>query len=309
MVLFTSDRPLNRAENIKAVFEAYDGEKQFIQTDPYRYNPEIDSSKYKLRITDDFPHSSHAKCILIQHGISGGKLVGLDQPRPYFRRENIHLLSYVIATGEDMKMLVAKQSGVPIERVKAFGMPRTDSYFGKQKGDGGTFLAKTKAYLYAPTFRNVKETPLPDIDWEKIDNLLLDSEVLVVKPHMVTKHILKNRYRHIIEVSAGEPSAPYIMDCDVLITDYSSIMFDAYLLDKPVVLFEKEKGYTQTRGMYLKYPDEYSSRYCTDEESLINEIRNANGLQDADIKCREKVASACDGHSTERIISLIKSML
>lgn len=308
MVLFTSDRPLQRAENIKAVFDAYDGEKEFIQTDPYRYNPEVSSEKYSLRVADEFIYSSPGKAIMIGHAICGGKTFGLDQPKPYYRRENARFLTYVISSSEATRDLVATQCCVSINDVLPYGMPRTDAYFGMHKGDGKTALAKKRSYLFAPTWRSKGEGAMPEIDWQRIDSQLLDGELMVVKPHMNSGRLLKREYRHITEVSPDLPSTPYLVDCDVLITDYSSILFDAHILNKPVVLFEKEKGYTETRGMYLKYPEGYASRYATSEEELVEVIRAAYEPREADRICREYTAGACDGHSTERIIRLIREV-
>ena len=106
-----------------------------------------------------------------------------------------------------------------------------------------------------------------------------------------------------------DPSGPYLIDCDVLITDYSTIMLDAHVLKKPVILFEKEPGFVGRRGLWLPYPDGYASRYCTTESGLIQRARVANGQRELDILCRERTAGACDGHSTERVIDLIRSIL
>ena len=309
MVLFTANKPLARAENINAVFSAYDGNKTFVYTNPAIFTPELTSKRYRIRVADEFVTTSPGKCIHIGHGISGGKTYGLDQPRPYYHERYAHLLTYVITTSKDMIPLVAKQCGVPTEKVLPLGMPRTDMYFGTKKGDGKTPYADKRMYLYAPTFRANTETPAPDIDWDYIDSVLTDDEILVVKPHMITRYILKKHYGHIIEAPSDQPSAPYLIDCDVLITDYSSIMFDAHVLEKPVVLFEKLKGYIRTRGMYFHYPEEYASRYCTNEHDLIDVLRDADAPQDVDIKCRNMTAGACDGHSTERVCELIKSLL
>lgn len=308
MILFTSDRSLDRAENIRAVYDAYSDEKHFIHTDPWHYNPEVASGRYSLRVTDELIFSSPGKAIMINHAMSGGKSFGLDQPRPYFRRENARLLTYVVCTSEATRDLTAKQCGVSISNVLPLGMPRTDAYFGKQKGDGHTIMAGKRSYLYAPTWRNVGERPMPEIDWNLIDAMLCDDELLVVKPHMNSPRILDRQYSHIVEVRSDVPSTEYLIDCDVLITDYSSIMFDAHLLNKPVVLFEKEKGYAEERGMYLKYPDEYASRYCTKEWDLVEVLRTAFEPQAADLLCREFSGGACDGHSTERVIKLIKGV-
>lgn len=309
MVLFTSNKPLVRAENIKAVYRAYSGAKEFIQVNPWKRNPRLTSKQFTLRVTDEFIPSSPRKAIMIGHAISGGKTFGLHQPHPYFSRDKAKLLDYVIATSEAMVQLTAEQSGVDVSQVLPLGLPRTDAYFGAKKGDGYTILASKRAYLFAPTFRTKEETPMPSIDWQWIDKQLTDDEILVVKPHMMTQHLLEGEYEHIVEVSSRQPSTPYLIDCDVLITDYSSILMDAHVLGKPVVLFEKQKGYLETRGMYLEYPGGYASRYCTNEKDLVDLIKSADGQGAEDIHCREVTASACDGHSTERVIDLIKGLV
>ena len=303
MVIFTSNRPLNRAENIQAVYNAFDASKKFTHTSVWYQQI---TGSFTLRVSDEFVGAQTPRTILIGHGISGGKYYGLDQRFPYYRKEFAKKLAYVVTTSEDMREIAARQSGVPIDRVVALGMPRTDAMIGKKKGDGCTVMQHKRAYLYAPTFRNIGETPFFDIDWDYIDKRLNDDELLVIKPHMNMRRVLTKEYRHIIEVPSNEPSTPYLIDCDVLITDYSSIMFDAHVLEKPVVLFEKTKGYTETRGMYLKYPDEYSSRYCTNEADLVDILWTANEPGEVDIRCKNLTASMCDGHSSERVVKLIK---
>ena len=309
-VLFTSNKSLDRAENIAAVYNAYDDDKKFVQVNPFRRNWHLETkTTYALRVTDEFPKLSPGKCIYIGHGISGGKLVGLDQPYPYHFKQYADLLTYMIATSEDTIDLVAKQSGVPKDRVLPLGMPRTDLLIGKHKGDGGTVLTRKRAYLYCPTYRTREEMPYPEIDWYAIDRALNDDEVFAVKPHMVQKRIMERKWRHIIELSSEEPTGPYLTDCDVLITDYSSILMDAHIMRKPVVLFTKEDSYLQKRGMYFPYPSGYASRHVNNEADLIDCIRNAHGQGAEDIQCLKTTASACDGHATERVIDLIKKLV
>ena len=105
-----------------------------------------------------------------------------------------------------------------------------------------------------------------------------------------------------------EPSVNYLYDADVVITDYSSIIFDGYLLKKPAVIFEKERGYVFKRGMYLDYPFGYCSRYARTEEALLNHLRDATRMTSVEKKCIQKIADACDGHSCERICELIHEM-
>ena len=308
-VLFASTRPLERAENIRALYEAFDGQKEFIQVNGCRRHPSIRSGAYDLMVIDEFPTETPGKCIMIWHAIQGGKKIGLDQPYPYYREWHAPLMDCLITSGDGAVPIFAKCSNLKESQVLPLGMPRTDAYIGRKKGDGQTVLAGKRSYLYVPTFRTKEETPLPEIDWEWLDDNLTDGELMAVKAHVETKErLLRKTYRHIIEIPADEPSTPYLYDCDVVLTDYSSIMFDGYLLGKPAVLFEKDRGYTETRGMYLDYPSQYSSRYCTDEQELLAALRSANELTETERECVRKLANACDGHAVNRVCSLIMKM-
>ena len=307
-VLFASTKPLERAENIRALYEAYEGEKEFVQVNGCRRHPAIQSGAYSLMVIDEFPTETPGKCVMIWHAIQGGKTIGLDQPYPYYHAWQATLMDCIITSGHGVMKMFAKCSGLPEEKILPLGMPRTDAYVGKHKGDGQTVLAEKRAYLYAPTFRVGDETPFPDINWKWLDENLTDGEVLAVKAHTMTGKFGIGRYRHIIEIPSEEPSTPYLIDCDALVTDYSSILFDGYLLGKPAVLFEKRKGYTETRGMYLRYPDEYCSRYCTGEEELLHLLRTSYGLKNTEKSVLRLVADGCDGNATERVCMLIEGM-
>lgn len=306
-VLFASTKPLERAENLKAVYDAYEGPKAFCQMDPWRHHPEIKSGKYKVMVCDEFPTESPGTIINIGHGFAGGKTSGLDQPHPYMNQAHADLMDYVICSGSGMVETVARYSGVSPMQTLPLGMPRTDNYLGKQKGDGHTELVSYKrVYLYAPTYRSKEESPMPNVDWRWLDSQLNDDELIAVKPHMMSGRILKYKYKHIKEYPSSVASAPYIMDADVIISDYSTIIFDAYLLNKPVVLFDRNFDYLRTRGMYLDYPYQYSSRWCNTEQELLSVMRKADTLTAVEKECRTLVADACDGHSAERICELIR---
>lgn len=308
-VLFGSNRALVRAENISALYEAYEGAKDFFYLS--EWSVKYYRGKFNVLVADDFPQRSPGSAIMVGHGIPGGKNFGLDQPGGYHKEEYADLLDYVITSSPDTIGIVAKQSGVSPERVLPLGMPRTDRYIGKRKGDGGTYLAGKRAYLYVPTFRNGRLDPaLPDIDYALIDEMLTDDEIFVVKQHVLTGRVLyAHNYRHIREEINLRPSTPFLIDADVVITDYSSIMFDAQLLNKPLILFDRNMDYLKTRGMYYKYPDEYCGRWCSREQELIEMARTAHTMTKEDIACRERVAKMCDGHSTERVLDLVRSLL
>ena len=307
-VLFAGTKPLEETEQLLSVFDAYEGPKAYVHVDPWRHHPEIRSGRYEVMVCDEYPTESPGKTVFLSHGFAGTKLGGLDQPYPYHSARHSHLMDYVISASKGVTGLMAKAAGVPESKVLPLGSPRTDAYIGTRKGDGGTLFAQKKVYFYLPTYRTKEETPLPELDWQWLDGQLRDDELLAVRPHPMTDHVLRGSYRHIREFSNKDRFSPWLFDCDVVITDYSASMIDGYLLGKPCVLFEKVKGYTETRGMYLDYPRQYCSRYATNERELLELVRSADGLTKTELDCTELLAGACDGHSVERICRLIESI-
>jgi len=313
-VLFSSDRPLDRAENIKAVWDAWDGPKQFV-----RYRGQASkalAAGFSVFVTDEIPHPSPHKgdtvTIFVDHGIEGTKLYGVDCSES--NRAGAEQVDYAICTTEYSHARICSQLNLPVDRVLQLGMPRTDAYVGKSKGDGGTVLSEhARSYLYAPTWRAWCNPPLPEIDWLKLDGMMGDDEFLVVKRHMCTRDPLvgERQLRHVVEVGNMVPSAPYLMDCDVLATDFSSILFDGYILQKPSVLVvDGHEAYCESHGMYEPYPDWYGSRTVEAEhaeEVFLEALRAAHGtgLGKVERKCLKTAVGTCDGHSAERVAELI----
>ena len=298
MVLFTSVRPLERAENLRAVYDAYDGPKQFVQRDHSTPIEGMHSGKYRLMVTDGLIEDSPGKYLWIGHGMGAGKKIGLQHPTAKFKGSS--LVTYAIASSEEMIPIVAGFCGISEEQVIPLGMPRTDAYFNTKKTE-----APYKRHLYAPTFRAGRWDPDLNLVWR----LLPEGHRFIFKPHMVTGNRWESYWPNVEIASAHVPSTQYLVDADTVITDYSSIMFDAMVLRKPVILFAKDKDkYLRERGMYYKYPQMYSRMFCADEGQLIASILNAEWTA-RDEELRSFYAGACDGHSTERTLELIRSCL
>ena len=313
VVLFSSSRPLGRCENLTAIWDAYDGDKEFAQLgygDCSRFDAQV-------VVTDEFVQRKRdgQTVVMVGHGLAGGKLYGCDQPHGVYTPEKCGLVDWFVTSSEHGVPISASAAGIPQERCLPLGMPRTDAYFGKSKGDGGTFLAKfDRAYLFAPTFRASWEPRAPEIDWKALDGELDDDEVLVVKRHMVNGNQLAGgTYAHVVEVDPSEPSTPYLVDCDVVVTDYSSIVLDGYVLGKPSVLMcepDDLEAYTAARGFYWSFPRDYGRIACESPRYLVDYARIAvhDGMTVREHECRKRTASACDGHSTERVVEFVRSL-
>ena len=317
-VLFASDRPLDRAENIKAVYDACRHAKRFVQMskEPDAVARAAEDG-YSAVVTDEYippiRNKGDLKVMVIGHALTGGKSYGLDQPNPWFGDESSGQIDCLVATSERGRAVMASSAGVDVGRCLALGSPRTDKYLDGSVEPIGFHMESV--YLFAPTFRNAEEPPMPKLDWELVDSLLGDGELLVVKRHMkTTRKLVPNaaRYEHVMEATNRETSDRYILGCDVVATDYSSIVFDGYIAGKPSVLFCPDKDeYLSARGMYHDYPSFYSPRSCSDEREFVRLLREAreSGMTEDERRCRDAVGSACDGHSTERILRKLDELM
>lgn len=319
MVLFTSENGLPRAENLRAVWDAYDGGKAFRRG--FAAMPSAPSCGFAVAVADTMqayvPDKRGMQMVFIGHGITGGKRFAYDQPRKYLDDRARGQFDWAVCASTHTRQIVAQQLGIDISRVLPLGMPRTDVLVNSGKGDGRTALAAARrAYLYAPTFRaGYERAPLPRIDWARLDAMMEPDELLAVKRHYFTEQpLVDGEYRHIAELDNIMPSGPLIVDCDVLCTDFSSIVFDAYVAGKPVVLStDFAAGYLKARGMYRRYPSGYASRAIDiqgNEAAWLGMLRAAaaQGMDAHERDIRAYVADACDGQSARRVAGFVSRL-
>lgn len=323
-VLFISALPLGRCKSTTRIYDMFYGPKAFRCGIDGMRTAERDG--FSVVVCDSLPAYIEGKdrivSINLGHGLTGGKLYGLDEgDHPWVDRRALAQIDYAIATSKAGIPIVSRQLGVPESRVLPLGMARTDDYFCEAE----TFseyrgMQKRRVYLYCPTFRGLGDRGhLPHIDWSKVDGLLDDDELLIVKRHHLTPHGITRgydtRFMRVIELPFEDSTEKLLRSCNVLVTDYSSTMFDAMMLGAPVVILTDDMDeYLSGRGMYHDYPGFYSSRWLVaegNEEELVSMLREAaeNGMGDVERRCIEEVAGACDGHSAERICKLIENVL
>ena len=121
--------------------------------------------------------------------------------------------------------------------------------------------------------------------------------------------IINKEYNNIIDLSQDSTLALTAVS-DVLITDYSSVMYDACLLDVPTVFYCPDyKEYE--RGFYLNFPDDLPGEMVTEGAGLLGAIRNAKENPPAERiqKFISEQMEACDGKSAERVAALIEKSL
>ncbi|MCR2812039.1 CDP-glycerol glycerophosphotransferase family protein [Microbacterium sp. zg.Y1090] len=127
----------------------------------------------------------------------------------------------------------------------------------------GPLGAVSRCVLYAPTWRDGDadpSIPRPE-EWRRIVDVLEQHDaVLLVRPH----HLGAGRYTppadsdrvRMMGVDRMPDVTPALPGLDVLITDYSSLAYDAGLVPLPVLfLAPDEAAYAARRGFYGTYAD------------------------------------------------------
>ncbi len=94
---------------------------------------------------------------------------------------------------------------------------------------------------------------------------------------------------------------------DICITDYSSVVFDFSLLEKPILFFAYDlERYYDERGFYYPYetfvPGPVVKNNCELIE-CISKIKEFDYNKIRDFK--ERYMSGCDGHATKRILEQV----
>ncbi|MFT4145429.1 MAG: CDP-glycerol glycerophosphotransferase family protein [Mobilitalea sp.] len=114
--------------------------------------------------------------------------------------------------------------------------------------------------IYMPTWRGMlhqkdtaKQLEMLGVFFDLIDNKLTDDQVFYVKLHPFVKNQMKySSYQRIKEFPSGYETYDFLNASDVLVTDYSSIMFDYAVTKRKIVLFTYDREeYKNGRGLYL----------------------------------------------------------
>lgn len=167
------------------------------------------------------------------------------------------------------------------------GYPRNDRLVAQRDVNQAEFRKKLglpsdkRVVLYAPTFRpeypRVEAAGQPNK--EQIVTAImkgLDEDcVLAIRDHyFLSASSAWAKDPRIVDLSAHDSTNDVLLATDLLITDYSSIMFDFAVLKRPIVVLGYDKAlYEQARGMYFDISEEHPGVYCDDLDQLTEALR------------------------------------
>lgn len=175
--------------------------------------------------------------------------------------------------------------------------------------------SKTKILLYAPTFRNNYDKNPYDINFnnliKKIQLVGEDWKVFIkLHPRLQGSNISKKFDSKYINVTDYPDIQELICACDLLVTDYSSTMFEAMIIDKPVLLYANDiESYLDERGMYFSF-DELPFELCknNNEISLLNKNFFSNIESNYKI-FKEKIGLHEKGDASKIVVDYIEKVI
>lgn len=145
----------------------------------------------------------------------------------------------------------------------------------------------TKMYFFMPTWREeMKGSPsqclaphLLMVKLLEMDELLNDDEIVFVKLHPLSKGVIDvSGLKHIKAFPQGYETYDFLSNCDALITDYSSVLFDFENSNKPIILWVYDKeDYLNDRGVYFGI-DEYPYPQVRETEDVVKALRTVTEI-------------------------------
>ncbi|WP_145028187.1 CDP-glycerol glycerophosphotransferase family protein [Paenibacillus sp. Y412MC10] len=226
--------------------------------------------------------------------------------------------SHFILNSESAVSSYSSAFSIPKSKIYTVGSPRTDffldsGYINKIKEglkNKLPNLAGKKAILYAPTFRDHDvDNPKIPVNIDFITEHLRDNYVFIIKlhPHIISKFSGLTKSDNLLIVDSTVSLNELLILSDILVTDYSSIIFEYSLLEKPMIFFPYDYDfYIQNgRGFYYDYSEFVPGPIASNEHELVNIIRNEQYEKKRSVEFKLKHFDFLDGQSSDRVYDLL----
>ncbi len=235
--------------------------------------------------------------------------------------QNHRSYDFVTVSSHNIAKFYAEGFGISEEKVVATGIPRTDLFFddiyaGRLKErfyKKYPKLKDKKIVLFAPTFRgNGKNSgyyPTDRLDVNRLYEDLGEEYAIIVKHHpfVNNRSTIRKKYQDvIIDLSDNSELNDLLFLTDVLITDYSSVVFEASIMNIPMVLYAYDlERYISSRGFYYEYEDMAPGKIVRTYTGLVDAIRNEDWENDKLEEFKNRFFDELDGDASGRTVELI----
>ncbi|PFJ17425.1 hypothetical protein COD67_09415 [Bacillus cereus] len=209
------------------------------------------------------------------------------------------------------------------KRVLEVGYPRNDMFYSQNTTDRINEIKKIlnispnkKVILYAPTWRDYEKRHEPytfRFDLDKFQQEFGDEYVLLLRLHYfdAARMHITGYEKFVYNVTYYNDIQDLYLISDVLITDYSSVMFDYANLNRPMIFFTYDllRYGSQIRGFYIDFKNEAPGPLVQNENQLFKALHQIDTVQEKYKlkyqKFREKFCHLEDGKAAKRTIDAV----
>ena len=276
---------------------------------------------YKWRSTPSFIVNglNRKKELFLQHGVTALKKV-----HTLFGKKGSSPMTYFVTTGRVEQEIAINELLYTEETAPITGFARWDALVNKENKDD-------RFILVMPTWRSwledVTDEEFMQSDYyNRYTSLLRSPELARILKEGKTRVVfyIHPKFAGYIEnfkdlVSENityipfgqEPLNELMMKCSMLITDYSSVCWDVYYLDKPVLFYQFDYDkYSVAHGSYINMETSLFGNRSTEEEDLLKDIEHFvnNGFveNEKDRLDAPKYFEYRDNNNSKRIYEFLK---
>lgn len=233
--------------------------------------------KFKKRNTV-FLNTWHGSCINLC-----GKAVS---KRNDFHNKHV---DYFCISGEYERYFTIRDYDVLPKAILPSGYPRNDELY-HVDNDNILMIKKQlnipmnkKVILYAPTWRDSNDGGTsyklaPPIDWKKWEEKMGNDYVVLLRTHPYTTKLMNVDFNDFVRNCTDYPNINHLyLVADYCISDYSSVLLDYSILEKPMFCFGYDfEEYNRIRGFYFDMESVIPNGVIRDEQTLMKMILEAD---------------------------------
>lgn len=229
----------------------------------------------------------------------------------------------MIATSDETARITSRAFAVFNSQVCITGFPRNDALVDPamltvrdpQKVPESfrqAVLSDKTVLLYLPTFRD-SGVSFINFDWDALNEQLgRNNAVLFFKTHPMDSSVYKTDYENIIQLPQSVEVYSLLPGADSLISDYSSVIFDYMLLDRPIIYYtpDLEEFESGCRSFNFRPAEVAVGPLCVTFEEFSTAVdqvcaRNSNVIYAKRDEVMKRLHKFRDHRSSDRVLSTI----
>lgn len=203
---------------------------------------------------------------------------------------------FVCYSNEEEKAIYIRDFKANKDSMVASGLPRNDELYyvdGKKVAEARNALNLNddrKIIFYAPTWREGSGVGSTDkieidIDWKLWESELSEDYIILLRAHPYTTKLMGVVFNDFVRDYSDYPTVnDLLIAADILISDYSSILYDYAILEKPLICFAYDyEEYKKSRGFNFDPKTEMPKGILESQEEVLAEIKNMDYKKESEI--------------------------